>query len=153
MIVYRITLKKWANALTASGRAARWNSNGHFMIYTSGSRALACLENIVHRSGAGLHALFSVMEIDIPDKLDQSEIRLKQLPPDWTDYLSYAHCQALGDAWLQKGETALLKVPSAIIAEEWNVLINPAHPDFAKIRLLRTEDFVFDSRLSDRNKK
>jgi RES domain-containing protein len=69
MIVYRITLEKWARNLAASGRAARWNSNGRFMLYTASTRALAYLENVVHRHGMGKDDFFKVMVINIPDDL------------------------------------------------------------------------------------
>ena len=69
MITYRIILEKRAGHLTASGRAARWNSNGHFMLYTASTRALACLENMVHRRSIGQDELFRVTMIEIPDDL------------------------------------------------------------------------------------
>ena len=58
MLVYRITKTMYADRLVASGGAARWNSRGQFVIYTAATRALACLENVVHRSGEGLTAIF-----------------------------------------------------------------------------------------------
>ena len=67
MLVFRIALTKYAKILVASGRAARWNSNDVKVIYTANSRALACLENVVHRSKLGLSANFSLMQIGIPD--------------------------------------------------------------------------------------
>lgn len=147
MITYRITLAKWAGHLTASGRAARWNSNGHFMLYTAGTRALACLENMVHRRSIGQDEFFRVTLIDIPDDLRIKKITKRNLPADWEEYIKYVTCQAIGDAWLTTGETAVLQVPSAIITEEYNYLINPQHPDFSRIKAHRTEKFTFDERL------
>lgn len=147
MITYRITLKKWAGLLTASGRAARWNSNGHFMIYAASTRALACLENMVHRRGVGSDELFQVTQIEIPDVLKIKKITKEKLQAEWQNYTNYAYCQAIGDAWLDTDETAVLQVPSAIIAEEYNYLLNPRHPDFSRVKVKAIERFAFDERL------
>ncbi|MBO0947379.1 RES family NAD+ phosphorylase [Fibrella forsythiae] len=147
MEVYRITRAIYTAQLVASGGSARWNTRGRFVIYTAGSRALACLENVVHRSGEGLQDLFRVMVINVPDTLPVETITLVDLPPDWSDYQNYDICQALGESWLRRGATPVMRVPSAIVPQEWNYLLNPAHPLFADIRLLRTEAFAFDPRL------
>ncbi|MBO0936177.1 RES family NAD+ phosphorylase [Fibrella sp. HMF5335] len=147
MEVYRITLAKWADSLVASGRAARWNSADRFVIYTAASRALACLENVVHRTGRGLQADFRTICIDIPDTLPIETIALDTLPPDWSDFEQYTHCQRLGDAWLVGRKSAILQVPSAIVPAEHNYLLNPQHPDFAYIQISQVEPFQFDSRI------
>ncbi len=147
MLIYRITKAQYADRLVASGGAARWNSRGRFVIYTAATRALACLENVVHRSGEGLQETFRVMVIDVPDELPVETIAPETLPPHWFDFANYGECQQLGDAWLYRGKSAVMRVPSAIIGQEWNYLLNPAHPDFASIALVRTEAFVFDPRI------
>lgn len=147
MEVYRITLARWANSLVASGRAARWNSADRFVIYTASSRALACLENVVHRTGRGLQADFRAICISIPDMIPIQQIDLASLPANWDDFERYTYCQQIGDAWLLGGKTAVLQVPSAIVPTETNYLINPQHPDFAFIEIVRVEPFRFDSRI------
>ncbi|MVM37142.1 RES domain-containing protein [Spirosoma sp. HMF3257] len=147
MLVYRITKTLYADRLVASGGAARWNSRGQFVIYTAATRALACLENVVHRSGEGLLADFRVMVISVPDLLPVETISSGNLPANWFDFQQYDACQRIGGEWLRNGRSALLKVPSAIIPNEWNFLINPAHPDFTRITLLQTEPFAFDPRI------
>ncbi|GAB2537624.1 RES family NAD+ phosphorylase [Spirosoma aerophilum] len=147
MIVYRITKAAYADRLVASGGAARWNSRGQFVIYTAATRALACLENVVHRGGEGLMDVFRVMVIDVPDHLPIDTISPETLPPDWFDYQQYTRCQQIGGEWISSSRSAVLRVPSAIIPSEWNYLLNPAHPDFGRIRLLSTEPFVFDPRI------
>lgn len=147
MRVYRITRTQYAERLTASGGAARWNSRGQFVIYTAASRALACLENVVRRSGEGLNDLFRVMVIDIPDALPVAQIELGTLPANWSDFKQYGYCQQRGSDWLLRGTTAVLQVPSAIIPGEFNYLLNPAHPDFTQIRLTGIEPFRFDPRI------
>lgn len=147
MTVFRITLSKWANELKGSGRAARWNSNGYFIVYTAGTRALACLENLVHRKNIGKNDAFKIMLIDIPSSVSMDKINKESLKNDWRDYVNYSSCQAIGNEWIKKGSSAVLQIPSAIIEDEYNYLLNPQHPDFIKIAILKTVDFIFDSRL------
>ena len=147
MEVFRITKVQYADRLVASGGAARWNARGRFVIYTAASRALACLENVVHRSGEGLQETFRVMVIQLPNTIHMDTISPDMLPPDWFAYTHYAQCQQLGEDWLQHGQSAVLRVPSAIIPQEWNFLINPMHPDFSSIKLLKIEPFAFDPRI------
>jgi RES domain-containing protein len=96
MQVYRIGLAKWINKLNASGNKARWSKKGSHVIYTASTRALACLENIVHRSGEGLQQAFKVMVIDIPDDILMEEILLKNLEGGWnkSDDSTYEICQS-----------------------------------------------------------
>ncbi|HJU45526.1 MAG TPA: RES family NAD+ phosphorylase [Chitinophagaceae bacterium] len=147
MTVYRITTAKWAGKLAGSGRAARWNSNGLFMIYTAGTRALACLENLAHRKAIGPNETFKITLINIPDNIRIEKIVPHKLPGDWKEYIKYNICQAIGDEWIHQLSSAVLRVPSAIIPEEYNYLINPAHPDFSKISISELENFIFDERL------
>jgi RES domain-containing protein len=148
MIVYRITTEKWANQLRGSGYAARWNSKGSFVIYTASTRALACLENLVHRSGEGLNKVFKVVEINIPGSLTIAPVTQNQLNKDWTVRENYHQTRNIGDMWLKEKKSPILKVPSAIIPEEINYLINPEHPDFQKISIKRISGFLFDNRLT-----
>jgi RES domain-containing protein len=147
MLVYRIALAKYATALKASGRAARWNPNEVEMIYTASSRSLACLENVVHRNKAGLNDNFKVMIIDAPDNLAIAQIYLNDLPADWRAFNHMPYTQTLGAQWIKENKTAILQVPSSIIDGETNYLLNPNHTDFGLVKLLRVEDFVFDVRI------
>lgn len=147
MYVYRICLAKWSHELKASGAGGRWNSKGKFVIYTAASRALACLENIVHRSGEGLNNSFKVLTIDIPDSIKFSKVNIASLNKDWFEFNNYSYCRSIGDKWIDNQETLILKVPSAIIPAESNYLINTAHIDFKKIKIVSSEDFNFDPRV------
>ena len=147
MEIYRICLAKYASELVASGNPGRWNLRGQLVIYAAGSRALACLENVVHRSGEGLNSLFKVIRINVPDALLIEELTLDQMPPDWQLPRHYARCQPLGTAWYQRQTAAVLRVPSSIIAHEHNYVLNTRHPDFGQIRIVGREDFEFDSRI------
>jgi RES domain-containing protein len=147
--LYRITTKQWSEQLVASGYPARWNSKGVFTIYTASSRSLACLENLVHIDIASLSQLFRVCVIHVPPEVAIQNLEVDELPENW--YLSepdgYAKCQPIGDKWNLENNTLLLKVPSAIIKNEYNYLINPKHIDFKKLKIIGTEPFYFDGRL------
>ncbi|CAN5396774.1 RES family NAD+ phosphorylase [soil metagenome] len=147
MIVYRITTVKWAGQLSGSGQAGRWNSKGNFVIYTASTRALACLENLVHRSGEGLNHNFKITEIRIPDDCTAKTISTDDLPSLWFKMENTVHCRRIGDNWIEQKKNLLLHVPSSIIPDELNVLINPAHTEFEKISVHAIRDFSFDERL------
>lgn len=147
MQVYRITTEKWAGNLRGSGYAARWNSNGVFVAYTASSRALACLEMVVHLNSDRLKSKFRMSVVEIPEVVDVTKIKIEDLPDDWTDHDGYQVCQEMGDNWIQDFETCVLRVPSAVIKHEFNYLINPQHQDFSKIKIIEIEDFEFDLRI------
>jgi len=147
MKVYRISHLKWSKKLSASGFPARWNSKGKFVIYAASSRALACLENVVHRSGEGLNENFKVMVIEIPSNVKIKEIKKEDLPGDWFTFESYFDCQLIGDSWVDEQKYAVLKVPSSIIVNECNYVININHKNFKRIKLVAVENFNFDPRI------
>jgi RES domain-containing protein len=103
------------------------------VIYTASSIALACLENLVHRTGEGLNANFRLVEIAIPDDMPFDIIHADDLPENWHKTEGYPLCQAMGKEWVDQNKACLLQVPSSIIPDETNVLINPGHPDFGQI--------------------
>jgi RES domain-containing protein len=88
-----------------------------------------------------------VIPADIPDAVSRSEIAAGTLPPAWRRYPASEQLADLGAAWVRAGRTAVLVVPSAIVPQERNVLLNPAHRDFRGIRLGAPEAFSFDPRL------
>ena len=151
MLVYRITQTRYANTLNPPGIAARWNSAGVRVLYTGGSLALSCLESLAHKNGASIAAGdFSVSIINIDASVSIMEIsiaELESLHQHWAAVANYPITQALGDKWIREGASAVLKVPSAIIDLEYNYLINPDHPAFAKISISSISKFTFDPRL------
>jgi len=147
MEVFRITLARYSDSLVASGRPARWNSKGRSAIYAAETRSLACLENLVHRSGAGLDEDFRVMVISWPSSVRTETVDRRSLPENWRGLADLSPCQRIGDEWLSSLRTAILRVPSVIIPEEWNVVINPLHPDFTKVKVKDVQPFIFDPRV------
>ena len=110
---------------------------------------MACLENLVHRNGFGLDADYCLLTINIHTDIKKIEIHDKNLPFGWNNNDEKAHllCRYIGDEWLKKQQSAVLIVPSAIVINEKNILINPNHKDFSKIKLETIQPFSFDKRL------
>lgn len=147
MIVYRIVREIFStNINSASGYRGRWNDDGQFVLYTAESRALAYLENLVHRSNSGSNLIFKTMVIDIPDNLTKKIITPSDLPPEWKESFC-KECLLLGATWYTQNQSPVLKVPSSIIPEEWNYILNTKHPDYNRISLIKTENFLFDQRI------
>ena len=147
MIVFRITLARYAETLAASGNPARWNPKDVKVIYTAASRSLACLENVVHRNSRGLQDRFRILAIQIPDELTITIISRKSLPTHWDAFSNMPITQAIGEQWVRNNKSAILKVPSVIIPEECNYILNPLHRDFEQVQVIGNEPFRFDVRL------
>jgi len=146
---WRIVKEKHAaTAFTGEGAGrtgGRWNSRGTQLIYTSGTQSLAALEILVHLNPP-VHLKFVAFHLEFDDALVES-FPLKRLPPDWQLEPPPPSAQAIGDAWVRAAGSAILALPSVIISGEPNYLLNPAHPDFTRIRIAKPERFAFDPRL------
>lgn len=146
MTVYRITREQYANELTASGKAGRWNLADQYVIYASSSRSLATLELLVSTSGVYPEGSYKVMVIEIPD--DFKEVLISNLRTDWRNFTSYPLLQNIGSDWYINKTDLVLSVPSAVVPQENNFLLNTQHPDFASaVRLIEVEDYFWDERL------
>jgi RES domain-containing protein len=127
----------------------RWNSPGRAVIYGSLSYACAMLEILVHASIGRLPATHCVMIADVPDDVSFERHAGDTLPAGWdTDHGEVA--RQFGDQWLHEARSAVLLVPSVIARLEWNALVNPQHPDAAKLRVSQPEKVVWDKRLFER---
>lgn len=153
MLAYRITLKKYSTNLFAPGLAGRWNGNGRKVIYCAESIALAFLENMVRRQGVGFNNDFKTMILEIPDDLKTQTIIANDLPPGWRTFTDYTKCQPIGNTWYDNGAYPILIVPSAVLPDSSNYVINALHPDFKKIRLLKVTDLIPDQRIEELLKK
>lgn len=134
--------------MTATGYPARWNAKGRFEIYTAGNRALASIENLVHRSGEGNNSLYKVMVIEIADTILIEEIQTSDLKKDWHFIDKYSYHQLLAGKWLNEQKSGVLRVPSVVIKKKCNYLINPNHPHFNKITLTDSEELDFNQRFA-----
>ncbi len=128
-------------------RGGRWNSKGTSMVYTSGSLALASIEMLVNLPRPKLLENFVRIPARIPSRLivDLTDDRL---PSDWSSRPVAPTTRTVGDRWVKQKTSAVLKVPSVVIPEEYNYLINPNHPDFEKITIGPPNSYWFDPRLS-----
>jgi RES domain-containing protein len=153
MLVYRIERKKYLHE-TLSGFGAslssgfRWNSQHTRMVYTSESRALAMLEVTVHLNGLlDIPTDRYLVEIEIPDALKIITLNPTDLPKNWNSIPPNIFTQHFGDDFVKELKAPLLKVPSSIVPQEFNLLINPLHPDSKKIKLKSKHPIPFDPRI------
>jgi RES domain-containing protein len=154
MKVWRICREHYAGtALSGQGArlaAGRWNSLGVPMVYTSSSLALAAVEVFVHvKAEDEPEDLVSVcVDVPVEDAVVEREKRrvLSQLTADWR-YGDPRLTLSIGDAWIVSSTSVALPVPSVVIAGEWNVLLNPAHREAGRIRVLETQPFRVDPRM------
>ena len=153
MLVYRIVHKKYSTSLLASGLQGRWNSAGKKVIYTAESIPLAFLENMVRRQGVGFNRDFRIMIIEIPDSIIISSINLSDLEDGWRDFKDYSKSQLIGDKWYDEGKVMVLKVPSSVLPEAFNYVINSEFSDYGMIKLITTTDLMPDERIEDILKK
>lgn len=147
--VWRITTARFAaGAFTGEGArryGGRWNPQGGEMVYTAQSPALALLELMVQDDP--LRANYVLLPATVPDDVVCSTLSPADLPPDWRSLGQRPRLQALGLQWLQQGRGAVLQVPSAVLPAESNLLLNPRHPDFARITVGAPQSLAVDARL------
>jgi RES domain-containing protein len=109
--------------------------------------SLAALELFVHVDIDTVPGDLVAIQVDIPDTLMLETVKIESLPRDWRRYPGPEALKDIGTAWTSKASTAILAVPSAVIPEERNYLLNPAHRDFKRIRLRKPVAFSFDARM------
>ncbi len=116
------------------------------MVYTSEHLSLAVLENLVHLEAAQLTPARTALTIDVPDR-EVEVLAPSELPKNWRAARSARLLQDLGRAWLTEARSLALKVPSAVIPQEHNVLLNPNHPKRERLSVEAQASFSFDPRL------
>ena len=141
-----------ADDLSGAGAKAtggRWNEPGISLVYTSETRALACLETIVHLNASGLPFNRYLVEITIPDDVwARAQVeRYSGLSVGWDAEPAGQVSIQFGTTWVRSGRSAVLLVPSVIVQEEYNVLINPDHADSARIAAVKQRRWLYDPRL------
>ena len=144
-----VPTQRAAAAFTGQGArcyGARWNSPGSAVVYLSEHLSLAALEVLVHRHLHRWTCEFLAYRAEWDEELMQ-RLPPTALPPNWRGEPPADGLRALGDAWVRESRSAILGVPSVIIPEELNFLLNPAHPDFKNIRLGKPQPFALDPRL------
>jgi RES domain-containing protein len=164
MLVWRLgkTLPGQFDAKDMTGEGAyryggRWNSIGMHAVYAALTPATAVLESIVH-----LGQLFNPIDryliaIEIPDEIWNDDktgvIRAKRLPKHWEAIPHHQATMLYGDRWIKTGKQLGMIVPSAVLEEESNIILNPRHPSMKRLKIRKSRPFVFDPRLASPLKK
>lgn len=148
-IVWRMTTARFAQT-AFSGEGARlyggrWNPKGWEVVYTAESQSLALLELMVQDDP--LRAHYVLIPAQLPSDLPATHIDAEQLPDNWRTIGARDVLQGIGQEWLQSAQTAVLSVPSAVVPAERNYLLNPRHPDFARIAIGEPQSLQTDTRL------
>jgi RES domain-containing protein len=150
MLVWRLTTQNDpADAFSGEGAflfAARWNSAGTRLVYTAQHLSLAVVEQLVHVTPLTMKLPHYYFSIDLPDASIE-RFDAAALPRNWADQPAPPALQAIGDAWVASARSLALRVPSAVVPGEDNVLVNPRHPDFASVALTAGHRYRFDQRL------
>jgi RES domain-containing protein len=150
MEAFRLSREKFAHIFSGKGAAikgARWNSIGVELIYTASNRSLAMAEVAVHLTLATLPVDFVMITIFIPDDILIQRLDQSDLPKDWNTFPHVATTQNIGDKFVAENKFCLLQIPSAVTQGDYNLLINPNHRDFSRIKIETIERFPFDRRI------
>lgn len=150
LTAWRIVKKRYAGtAFDGEGArqfGGRWNSPGVAVVYVASTRSLAALEMAVHLDRSTLLSTFVLIPCEFDERI-VTAVAHDTLPAQWRRNPSPPELAQIGDVWVKSAESAVLAVPSAIIEQETSFLLNPAHPDFSKIKVGKPQDFEFDPRL------
>lgn len=149
--IWRLIKARYASA-PLSGEGARlyggrWNERGTAVVYAASTLALAELEMLVHVERADAPADLVAIELEIPDDVDVEDLGVSSLPADWRSYPPRDALARIGTDWARSLRTAVLRVPSAVVPQEHNYLVNPAHGDAVRIEVIGSAPVVFDARL------
>lgn len=147
--VWRITTARFAQTAFGGEGArlygGRWNPKGWEVVYTAESPSLALLELMVQDDP--LRAHYVLIPAHLPLDLPIRCIDIERLPDNWRTVGARDVLQGIGQEWLQTAQTAVLSVPSAVVPAERNYLLNPRHPDFARIVIGEPQSLQTDTRL------
>ena len=144
MFLWRISRRRDLSGMGCLKATGRWHYAGRPIVYLAETPASALLEVCVHTSANDVPPEFTLLKVEGPD-LDVSSLSLDTLPDDWRMKLEVT--RDLGTSWLDKNETVLLRVPSAIVPETMNCLFNPTHRKAGKFRIVEAIACPFDARL------
>ena len=147
MILWRIS--NYADLLGIGGMeaSARWHTAGRPIVYLAEGPSSALLEILVHLEADEYDRpdTYQILKVEAPDDITVKKVSLTSLPADWKNNEEVT--REIGDAWLEKSVSALMRVPSVIMPETYNWLLNPRHADAKKVTILHAEKHLYDSRL------
>jgi RES domain-containing protein len=145
MILYRCALKKWVKDLTGQGAflyGGRWNSPGKHAVYTAENNLLAALEVALRVPLTNISSDYVMIPLLVPDS---AAVYSPTLPKNWNRNPKLT--QQIGDEFLEANKFLLMKVPSALMSNTFNFLINPKHKLFKEVKVNKPESLLFDERL------
>lgn len=152
MELYRISQEMFADDLSGNGAkifGGRWNSEGLVALYTSSSRSLALLETLAHTPAKMLQQkVYILITLSLPGNIQAEELEKNKLTSGWDAPDTRPLTKKIGDKFLKSKSSLLLSVPSVLIPEENNYLINTLHPDMKKVKITYKRRIFFDSRLA-----
>jgi len=147
---WRLVKKKYSDVVLsgegASQNPGRWNLYGVPVVYACSTPSLAVLEVRVHAAPEAAKIQWALCKIEFP-KSFVTQLGPHQLPADWNAHPHTVATQEIGSDWARKISSLVLMVPSVFVPEEFNVLINPLHPEFSKIQVIDNHDYFLDARL------
>jgi RES domain-containing protein len=155
LILCRVAKTACARDLSGAGArtyGGRWNEKGTAVLYTASNPALATVELLVHVDANLLPTDLRMVFIEVPDNASSSTLGPESLPKHWRTFPAPAVLAELGTLWAESRKTLLLKVPSAVVVDDYNVLLNPVHPEFTNVRIEKDTGYGFDERLLDHRK-
>jgi len=155
MNAYRIATKRYVRDLLGEGAriyGGRWNRKGTSILYTSESRSLATVEYLVHLPIAILPMDTYIVEISIPNGIEYEQLKIKDLPRHRPKFPAPLVLAKKGEEWIKRNKALFLKVPSAVVKREWNILINPRHELWSDIKITMVEKYDLDERLLRKSK-
>ena len=147
MMLFRFCKGQYSTDISGEGaklKGGRWNSAGLPVVYTSTTISLSLLELLIYNATYEELQNNYLMKIEVPG-ITEDKLTPINLKKQWQKDIGYS--RFIGDSFLSTRKNILLRVPSAIIPDEYNILINPLHPDFKKIKITNSSPFEFDSRL------
>lgn len=150
MQVFRIAKTRHIRDLSGIGamlHGGRWNRKNIPAIYSAENRSLAAVEFLVHVPLSLVPKNLSIACLEIPDDIVPEQISMSRLPNNWRGYPAPPELADLGSEWALSRRSLLLRVPSVVVVDEFNVLINPTHPDITRVTVHHVENFIFDRRL------
>jgi RES domain-containing protein len=150
MEAFRLAREKHSHVLSGAGAAikgARWNSIGVELIYTALNRSLAMAEVAVHFTLATLPIDYVMMSIFIPDDISLTRLNQNDLPAHWNAFPHPQSTKKIGDSFVRENKYCVLQIPSAVTQGDFNLLINPHHSEFHRIKIISVDKFPFDNRI------
>jgi len=140
MEAFRLAREKHSSVLSGFGAAikgAKWNSMGVELIYTASNRSLAMAEVAVHFTLATLPKDYVMMTIFIPDSISLERVNQEDLPADWNVFPHPKSTQEISDRFIRENKYCVLQIASAVTQGDFNLLINPYHPEFSRIKIIK----------------